>query len=100
MFLQSFFLFVYFCIAGSAAGAGAESVKDTEKVYLYRIVVSPLRVPQELLHVAQNVELLEGEELERMPANNPAEALAHAAGVDVSLRTGFGHLTPLSIQGY
>ncbi len=87
------------CHAAAAAEPDATIPADYEKVYLYRIVVAPLRAPQKLLHIPVNVHVLDQNELRDIPASDPAEALSYIPGVDVSPRTRFGHFTPLSIQG-
>ena len=82
-----------------AADLNADDATDPEKIFLYRIVISPLRAVQKLLHIPQNVSVLDRQDLDHLPVNDPAEALNYVSGVDVSSRTGFGHFTPLSIQG-
>ena len=47
----------------------------------------------------ENVTVLGKNELKKLPANDPSEALAYVPSIDVTQRTKFGHLTPLSIQG-
>ena len=94
-------LFVLFLssINAHATSADVSEAADLEKNDFYRVVISPLRTPQPLTHIPQNVEVLDSLDLENIPANDPAEALTFISGVDVTSRTKFGHFTPLSIQG-
>ena len=99
---EAFLIFSIFFSWSPVLFADEPDFRDTadyEKVFLYRIIVSPLRAPQELIHTPQNVALLDKEDLKNLPVSDPAEALTYISGVDVSSRTRFGHFTPLSIQG-
>ena len=94
-----FILVLFFCAFALAAEPEEKGVKDIENLYLYRIVVSPLRIPQEIEHIPQNISVVDQGEISNLPVSDPSEALALMPGVDVSSRTSFGHLVPLSIQG-
>ena len=97
--LLGVFLVFPWAVLASTPDLKMEDATDPENIFLYRVVVSPLRVPQKLSHTSQNVTVLDQADIQNLPANDPSEALVYDAGMDVSSRTGFGHLTPLSIQG-
>ncbi|MBI4431825.1 MAG: TonB-dependent receptor [Candidatus Omnitrophica bacterium] len=70
-----------------------------KKYSLDRSILSSHRAPQKIRHVSENVKIVTAEELKKLPARDASEALHYIPGVDISIGSGFGHATAVSIQG-
>jgi vitamin B12 transporter len=93
--------FFIFCGAGffENESQAAMVTTDYEKPLSERIVVSPKRTPEKISRTSENITVLTAEDIRWLPATDPSEAISYLSGVDVTVRTKFGHFSPLSMQG-
>ncbi len=95
-FLYAVF-FICFTTHGSAL-SWAGSTNDSG-VLLNPVIVSAYRAPATSDHIADQVDVLTAEDLQKLPVHNLAEALKYMPGVDIQDSGPFGQATAVSIRG-
>jgi|GEM_PF-1282835 len=85
------------CVAGY--DGVSEAAVDPTPLDLGSIVVTSKRAPIGSSESSEQLEIVTGERIHYLPANNFSDVLLPVPGVDVQPRQGFGRATSLSIQG-
>jgi len=73
--------------------------EEEKEIGLEKIIVTNRRAAIGLSEAAENVVVIDAEEIQRLPARDLGEALKYVAGIDLEPRQGFGRDTSVSIQG-
>ncbi len=81
------------------AEPAGEAGTQNQKVLLGKIVVTNRRAPVGLSETAENMAVINADEIKQLPAQNLGEALNYIPGIYIDPRRGFGRATSLSIQG-
>ncbi len=87
------------CLAASAFAQPEEEMDILRMIYKDQDLVTPGRSPKPVSQVAENVTVVNSEEIEAINAHTLTDVLYHVTGVQMDIRGGPGIVTNALIQG-
>jgi vitamin B12 transporter len=87
------------CLAAFAFAQAEEEMDILQMIYKDQDLVTPSRSPKPISQVAENITVIDAEEIEAINAHTLTDVLYHVTGVQMDIQGGPGFLTNAYIQG-
>jgi vitamin B12 transporter len=87
------------CTAAPVFAQSEEEMDILQMIYKDKDLVTPTRSPKPISQVAENITVIDAEEIEAINAHTLADVLFHVTGVQTDIQGGPGSTTNVLIQG-
>jgi vitamin B12 transporter len=87
------------CSPPPASAQSDEEMDILRMIYKDQDLVTPTRSPKPISQVAENITVIDADEIEAINAHTLADVLMHVTGVQVDIQGGPGSITNAKIQG-
>lgn len=87
------------CMAALVSAQSDEEMDILRMIYKDQDLVTPTRSPKPISQVAENITVIDADEIEAIGAHTLADVLLHVTGVQVDIQGGPGSITNALIQG-
>jgi len=95
----SFLFTALLCLPSPASAQLEEEMDILRMIYKDQDLVTPTRSPKPVSQVAENVTVIDSDEIEKINAHTLADVLLHVTGVQVNIQGGPGSVATVQIQG-